>query len=127
MTAAITSAQYREIAKPERHGRIKVASAIRRTVDGRVFASLKEAQRYQALRFREIAGEIRDLECQPKYVIEINGVRICEVIPDFRYVTRTGRVIVEDVKSRHTQKDPVYRLKKKLVEATHYISVVEVL
>lgn len=127
MNSVLTSAQYRELAKPERHGRIPRASAIRRTVDGRVFASLKEAQRYRALRFREIAGEIRDLECQPKYAIEINGTHVCYVIPDFRYVTKTGRVIVEDVKSRHTQRDPVYRLKKKLVEAAHYISVMEVI
>lgn len=84
-------------------------------VDGIRFASKAEAERYCQLKVLEISQEITLLELQPKYPINIGGKKICTYIGDFRYFTKDG-VVVEDVKGVLT---PVYRLKKKLVEAMY--------
>lgn len=83
------------------------------TIDGIRFASQAEGKRYLELKVLEAAGEITHLELQPKYTIVINGVKICSYLADFRYRTKEGAV-TEDVKGAIT---PVYRLKKKMVEA----------
>ena len=83
------------------------------TLDGIRFASQAEGKRYLELKALEASGEITHLELQPKYTIVINGVKVCTYIADFRYRTKTNAV-VEDVKGMLT---PVYRLKKKMVEA----------
>ena len=85
------------------------------TIDGIRFASQAEAKRYGELISLEAAGEISNLELQPKYPIVINGAKICTYIADFRYFTNTS-TIIEDVKGMIT---PVYRIKKKLVESLY--------
>ena len=87
-------------------------------IDGIVFDSKMEARRYVELKLLERAGDISHLEMQPEYRCEINGKLVCKYKADFRYFTKTGR-IVEDVKSKYTAKNPVYRIKKKLVEAIY--------
>lgn len=93
------------------------------TVNGIQFASMHEAQRYRELLLLQYAGEIRDLELQPRFDIVVNGKKICRYIADFRYLTTGGQVVIEDAKGYRT---PTYRLKKKLVEALYSIQVVEV-
>jgi hypothetical protein len=107
-------------------------------VDGIVFDSKKEAERYGELTLLEKAKKIEDLELQPKFPVEVNGQKICTYIADFRYkeklyvnfaqedwhVGTADRI--EDVKSEATRKLPVYRLKKKLVEAQYGITITEV-
>lgn len=124
---ALTSAQYRELTKKERHGRIPRASKERRTVDGITFDSLKEAKRYQTLKFSQIAGTISRLECQVPYALHVNGVQIGCYIADFEYLNATGRLIVEDIKSPHTAKDPLYRWKIKHLAAEYGIEITEVI
>ena len=97
-----------------------------RTVDGIVFASRREMNRYLALKMLEDIGEIRDLERQPRFEIAINGKRFCVYTADFRYVRRSGAVIIEDVKSSGTRKDTAYRLRKRAAELSYGITVVEV-
>tara|TARA_B100000683_G_scaffold246396_1_gene258014 strand:- start:380 stop:772 length:393 start_codon:yes stop_codon:yes gene_type:complete len=111
--------------------------AVKTTVDGKTFDSKKEAKRYTELKLLEKTGMITHLELQPTYQITVNGVDICKYKADFRYFTvraenreqysnskgewvvptktgdREGQII-EDVKGFKT---PIYRLKKKLVEA----------
>ena len=113
--------------------------AVKTTIDGITFDSKKEAKRYTELKLLEKTGMITHLELQPKYDIIINGVKVCSYKPDFRYFTvrqenneqcynskgewqtptmtgdKEGQ-IVEDVKGFKT---PIYRLKKKLVEACY--------
>lgn len=92
--------------------------------DGITFDSKAEARRYQELKLLQAAGEIKHLECQPRYPLIVNGVRVGEYRGDFRYtVTATDRIVTEDVKGCRTQ---VYALKKRLVEALYGIKVVEV-
>lgn len=109
------------------------------TVDGIVFDSKRESERYGELKLLEKAGEIWELELQPVYrlVMEsttgtlfvaaqaLAGTRdrsVGEWRGDFRYHTRAGRV-VEDVKGFRT---PVYRLKKRMVEAQYNIVITEI-
>jgi len=113
--------------------------AVKTTIDGVTFDSKKEAKRYTELKLLEKAGHITHLELQPEYQITINGAKICKYKADFRYFTvrqenneqyynskgewqtptmtgdKEGQ-IVEDVKGFKT---PIYRLKKKLVEACY--------
>jgi hypothetical protein len=88
------------------------------------FASKAEYRRYQALRVELQAGSISQLTLQPVYRIVINGQPICKYIADFRYI-RDGEIIVSDVKGSRDPKyhDPVFKLKKKLVEAVHGIEI----
>ena len=113
--------------------------AVKTTIDGITFDSKKEAKRYTELKLLEKSGHITHLELQPEYQITINGAKICKYKADFRYFTvraennersynskgewqtptmtgdKEGQ-IVEDVKGFKT---PIYRLKKKLVEASY--------
>ena len=93
-----------------------------RTVDGIRFDSAREARRWCELQALERAGEIRDLRRQVEYPVEVNGRRICYYVADFVYRTPKG-VTVEDAKGHPT---PVYRLKKKLVEALYGFEIREV-
>lgn len=88
-------------------------NAVRSEVDGRKFASRKEANRYQELCLLQYAGKIDDLTCQVKLSCTVNGVKVCDYIADFVYL-ENGAKVYEDVKGYKT---PLYRLKKKLVHA----------
>ncbi|MCK5614784.1 DUF1064 domain-containing protein [Candidatus Pacearchaeota archaeon] len=104
-------------------------NAKKTVVDGITFASKAEAKRYGELKQLEDQGEIGFLELQPKFECIINGKRICNYFADFRYAdprrieTHTTVTVIEDVKGVKT---PVYRLKKKLVEALHNIEITEI-
>ena len=104
----------------ERRGKY---NAKKTEVDGRVFDSRAEARRYSELCLLGKAGEIQDIECQPKFDIKVNSQHICNYIADFRYLNKFGEPMVEDVKGVKT---PVYRLKKKLVEALYNITITEI-
>ena len=90
-------------------------------VDGIVFASKREARRYQELRLEEKAGEIADLRLQVRYLLTINGVQICHYVADFVY-QRDGQTVVEDAKGFRNR---VYLLKRSLMLALHGINIVE--
>lgn len=99
-------------------------------VDNIRFASQKEAKRYQELKLLERAGEIFHIELQPKYELEApaffdgeENPRIGAYVADFAYITKRGDRIVEDVKGFKT---PLYRWKKRHVEAQYGIRIVEI-
>lgn len=101
--------------------------------DGIRFASKREADRYFQLKMLEKAGEISGLELQPVYELTVETYAGDEIIgryrADFRYFVRdrkTGRIgdsVVEDAKGFKT---PLYRWKKKHVEAQYGIEIREV-
>lgn len=96
------------------------------TVDGIRFSSMKEAKRYGELKLREKAGEICDLEMQSKYpLVAGSGAHyVGQYVADFRYFDlRAKRIVVEDVKGFKT---PLYKWKKKHVEAQYGIQIREV-
>lgn len=94
-------------------------------VDGHTFASKKEAERYLVLKDQQNKGAIADLSLQPRLPIVVNGETVCHYVGDFAYSV-AGVRIIEDVKSEITRKNPVYRLKRKLVLACHGIEILEV-
>ena len=100
------------------------------TVDGIRFASKAEARRYAELRLLEKAGQIKGLELQPRFALMVPergsgfDVRIGDYVADFRYREGPKGILkIEDVKGMKT---PMYRWKKKHVEAQYGISIREV-
>ena len=105
-------------------------NAHRTEIDGIVFDSKKEANRYCELKLLERAGEITDLRRQVRYEInqpyEIAGKKIRGIyyVADFAYYDKElGEPIVEDVKGVRTD---VYKIKKKLFESKYNIQIREV-
>lgn len=89
-------------------------------VDGIKFHSTGEAIRYSHLKLLEQAGEIKDLELQPKFVI-CERPRKRHYIADFRYVdVVSGESVVEDFKGFDT---PLSKLKRQLVFDRYGIDV----
>jgi len=101
--------------------------AQRTTVDNIAFASVKEARRYQQLKLLEQAGEIVGLCLQPEYVLSVATddpqapKQIGVYRGDFEYA-QAGQHVVEDVKGFKT---PLYKWKKKHVEAQYGIVIKE--
>jgi hypothetical protein len=87
------------------------------------FHSAKEARRFKELELQQKAGRIKWLELQEKIPIVVNGKLICTWIADFSYFDPKRGYVREDVKGVRT---PVYRLKKKLVEAVCEIQIQEI-
>ncbi len=98
--------------------------AVKTTVDGIEFDSKAEARRYSELKLLEHAGKIKNLERQPRYDLEVNGVKIGFYKADFRYWDQaSSQQIVEDVKGMRT---PVFAIKAKLMKALHRVEIVEI-
>lgn len=87
------------------------------------FHSKKEAKRYQELLLLQKTGEIFDLSLQFPLEIRIDGKKICTYYADFMFFDKDDKMIVEDVKGIRT---PIYKLKKKLVEAYWGIKITEI-
>lgn len=88
-------------------------------LDGIAFDSKKEAVHYAYLKSLEKRGIITDLKLQTKLDFKIDGKRIFTYKPDFEYNDEFGHHIV-DVKGVQT---PVFKLKKKLIEAQYKIKI----
>lgn len=125
---------------PSKYGNIK-----RRTADGILHDSTKEARRWNELKLLERAGHIKGLQRQVKYILvpkqEVayerispktgkrlkDGVRTleqeCAYIADFVYQdAKTGELIVEDTKGVRTKE---YIIKRKLMLWLYGISIKE--
>lgn len=110
--------------RPRYHlGRQGKYNAHRTEVDGVVFDSKAEANRYLELKLLLQAGEITDLVLHPRFELAVKGQKICSYIADFQYKDQHGQTITEDVKGKRTA---VYQLKKKLMRAIHGIEIAEI-
>ena len=103
------------------------------TVDGRTWGSGDEYERWCELKLLERAGEIEQLVYHPIFSLWVNDHHICKYEADASYLqlgysgkVRTKEMVVEDVKSPATRKNPTYRLKVKLMLACLGIKVKEV-
>jgi hypothetical protein len=114
------------ILKPEHKYRAR-----RTTVDNYNFDSQAEARYYKKLKMLMRAGEVVEIELQPKFEIlesykhPETGRKVQPVyyIADFRVTYKDGRVEVVDVKGVRTD---LYRLKKKMFEKRYGIPIKEV-
>ena len=91
-------------------------------IDGIKFHSLKEAKRYRDLKLLEKAKSISCLTLQPRYDMMINNIFCGFYKADFSYI-ENGVMVIEDVKGMRT---PVYRIKKKIIEALYTITINEI-
>lgn len=82
-------------------------------IDGKRFASRKEAMHFVYLRSLQDKGVINNLQLQTSLVFTIDGKKIFTYKPDFEYDDDFGHHIV-DVKGVQTD---VFKLKKKIIEA----------
>lgn len=112
--------------RPRRHK----YGAVRTEVDGIKFASKREAARYCELKLLQKAGEIKELELQPKFPIRLiarghdRPVVAFTYVADFRYREGPrGLLVIEDVKGMRNR---MYQLKKKCVELQYDIRIREV-
>lgn len=85
----------------------------------------------------EKAEEVRNIRRQVTFSIDIDEQHICNYIADFVFekaithpnyddIICNWREVIEDVKSEFTRKNPVYRLKKKLMKAVLNLEITEV-
>lgn len=96
-------------------------NAKKKMIDGIEFDSTREARQYQDLVLQQQAGQIQGLRRQVAFPIFINNILVCEWFADFVYRNGSGE-IVRDCKGFKT---PVYKLKKKMVEASYGIKILE--
>jgi hypothetical protein len=104
--------------------------AERTTFDGITFDSKKEAQRYHELKLMQQAGQIRGLRLQPDYPLHVTGTRGDQILigsyrGDFFYEEDCSGGWVERLEDVKGLKTPMYRWKKKHVEAEYGIDVIE--
>jgi|AntRauTorckE6833_2_1112554.scaffolds.fasta_scaffold00427_17 hypothetical protein len=93
-------------------------------VDGVKFDSKKEANFYQNLKLLQTAGEVKEFELQPVFVLlekdkdRVTG-RGIKYIADFKITYVDGTVEVVDVKGSKKTLTAVYKIKKKLLLAKY--------
>lgn len=88
---------------------------------GHMHQSTLESRHCDELQLMEQGGLIRDLEQQPRYRLDVNGVHVCDYIADWKYFdVDRGAVVVKDAKGVLTD---VCRLKLKLMSAVHGVDV----
>lgn len=90
-------------------------------VNGISFDSKKEADRFMELFILQKANKIKNLKLQPRYELQekfkFNGktYRAIYYVADFEYYDIERKAtIVEDVKSKFTEKNELFRLKEKM-------------
>ena len=124
-----------------KHNKYNASKAV---INGNIFDSRKEAQRFLELSVLEKAGEITNLRRQVKFLLipaqrepdttgPKGGVKKgkviekeCSYIADFVY-ERNGETVVEDVKGyRGGAGYSVFKIKKKLMLWVNNIMVIEV-
>jgi hypothetical protein len=106
---------------------------IKTDYEGITFDSKKELKKYKEYKELEEKGEIKDLKRQVKYILidkfTLNGktYRKTTYLADFTFIsTKDGKLHVVDVKSPYTRKNPIYRLKKKIMAQKYQIDIEEV-
>ena len=118
----LTEKQYKQFLNNRIGSKLKQNKYHNKKIEynGIKFDSNKEKNHYIALKQLEKAGIISDLKLQVPFLlldtIRHNGKTYpkTKYIADFTYI-KDGKLVVEDVKSEITRKDPTYRLKIKIL------------
>lgn len=91
-------------------------------IQGIKFDSKGEAMHYLYLKSLLDKGTIKNLKLQTKMEFKIDGKKIFTYYADFSYEDEKGIHYI-DVKSPITAKNPVFRLKKKIIEAVYNVTI----
>lgn len=81
--------------------------------DNILFDSKLESTVYEQLKMLQLAGEIKDLELQKEFTLNVNGKQICIYIADFVFKVK-DKTVIADAKGVITD---VFRIKWKLIQA----------
>lgn len=99
---------------------------IRSQYAGRIFDSKREAGHAAILdamkRAREPHQRVKSVVYQYRIPVVVNGHKICVYVADFYVMFADGHKEIHEVKGMKT---PVYKLKKKLVEAIYGEKILE--
>lgn len=98
-------------------------------VDGKYFASKKEARRYADLKLLESAGEIESLQTHKSFPLNLDGHNLGTYVSDFYYRKAKGsrEWVVEDVKGQKSGVPyDLFTLKKRLMLALYGVEVREI-
>lgn len=109
-TERMTADEYRALLENQEAKGANKHHAIGEFCDGYYFDSQKELKRYHELLLMQRSGLIKDLVVHPRFkVAAIDAVYEA----DFQYVEHDVNdvTIVEDVKSAHTRRLPLFRAK----------------
>jgi len=136
MRARLDAAMLRRHGVPvkveKKSGKRNLYGAQRVEIMGKMFDSKAEGKRFLELTALQQAGEIFNLETQVEYeLIPAQKVgnhkeRPVKYVADFRYITKDGNRVVEDVKSAPT-KTREFIIKRKMLLFFHGIIEREVL
>lgn len=114
----MTVEEYRAAIRKKKKRRNKYGNK-KVEVDGHKFDSKLEAQYYNHLKLLIAAGEVTEIELQPRFELQEgfnkNGVRHRPIhyVADFRVKYKDGKEEIVDVKGRETA---VFKIKHKLFE-----------
>lgn len=118
MTERISAAEFKAASKP----RASKYRNVPMEIDGIRFASKREAAFYSALKLREKAGEVYEIQLQRRYVLTApNGMLMATYVADFVFyddLRKCTRVV--DIKGFETD---VFKLKRKMMRALLGIEV----
>ncbi len=129
MVESISVEEYHALLEAEKRRKYNNTPTV---VDGVVFDSQGEAERWGELLLLKREGHITDLTRQDRFPLVVGGVKIADYVADFTYmewyedeqgISRL-RFVVEDFKSPAT-KTAAYRLKKRLMLGCHQIEIRE--
>jgi hypothetical protein len=113
-TKTVSEAEYRsQFVKAPKYHNVKTT-----TYDGVLCDSKREAARWEQLRAMQAAGMIADLLPHPSFPVYVNGTRTGRFTGDALYV-ESGKLILEDTKSRITAKHQGYRARVKVFLACY--------
>lgn len=111
--------EFKEALAPPKRG--NKYGARKTEVDGHIFDSQKEANRYLVLKAQEEAGEISNLILQCEicllegFTFQGEKVRPIRYTADFVY-RKSNKTVVEDVKSVTTAKTEAFRIRWRLLQ-----------
>lgn len=80
------------------------------------FASKREAQHFAKLKMLEQSGNIKNLQQQVRFNLQVNDQKICTYVADFVYEMPDGKIVIDETKGFKTD---VFKLKWKLLQAIH--------
>lgn len=92
--------------------------AIPKRYNGRNYHSTLEADYSATLDLLVKAKELKLVEPQPKFRLDVNGKHICNIIPDFLVVDKDGLEAIHEVKSPASM-TPTWKIKWRLLQALH--------
>jgi hypothetical protein len=97
-------------------------------IDNITFDSLHEGNYYEQLklRLRDKHNPISNLEVHKSFSLDINGIHICNIEPDFCFI-EDGKLTVHDAKGESAGcAYELFKVKKKLFLAIYGIDIVEI-